>query len=41
MVFGVVFPVIDVDVWKTRDEQLEFLLIEDSDQLRGDDIVKA
>jgi hypothetical protein len=41
VVLGVVFPVVDVNVWKTRDEELEFLLIEDCDEFGGDDFVEA
>ena len=36
-----ILPVIDINVGQTRDEQLKFLLVEDRDQFRRDNIVKA
>jgi hypothetical protein len=41
VVLGGVLPVVDVDVWETGDEKLEFLLVEDGDELRGDDVVET
>ena len=41
MVFGVVLPVIDVDVRQARDEELKFLLVEDGDEFRSDDVMEA
>lgn len=41
MVFGIALPVVDVDLWETGDEELQFLLIEDSDELGGNDLVEA
>ena len=34
MVLGVGLQIVDVDVWQTREEQLQLLLIEDGDQPR-------
>ena len=41
MVFGVVAPVLDVDVRKTGDEELELLLVEDGDEVCWDDVMEA
>lgn len=41
MVFGMILPIVDIDVGQTRDEQLKLLFIEDCDQLGGNNIVKA
>lgn len=41
VVLGVALPVVNVDVGQTRDEQLELLLVEDRDELGGDDVVEA
>jgi hypothetical protein len=40
-VVGVLFPVLDVDVGDTADEQLEFALVEDVDEVGGDELVEA
>jgi hypothetical protein len=40
-VVGVLLPVVDVDVGDAADEQLEFALVEDVDQVRGDELVEA
>ena len=32
VVLGVGLQIVDVDVWQTREEQLQLLLIEDGDQ---------
>ena len=34
VVLGVGLQIVDVDVWQTREEQLQLLLIEDGDQPR-------
>ena len=41
VVLGGVLPVVDINVRQTRDEQLEFLLVEDRDELRRDNVVEA
>jgi hypothetical protein len=41
VVFGVVLPVIDVDVGETGDEKFEFLLVEDLNEFGRDDLVEA
>ncbi len=41
MVFGVVLPVVNVDVWQAGDEELQFLLVKDCDELCRDDVVEA
>ena len=41
VVFGVVFPVVDVDVGEAGDEELEFLFVEDGDQPGWNDVVEA
>ena len=41
MVFSMILPVIDVDVWQTRDEELELLFVEDCDQLWRDNVMEA
>lgn len=41
VVFGVVLPVVDVDLGETGDEQFELLLVEDRDEFSRDDIVEA
>lgn len=33
MVLGIVLPVVDVDLRQTRDQQLQFLLVEDGDEI--------
>ena len=41
MIFGVVLPVINVDVRKTGDKKFEFLFVEDLDEFGGNDLVEA
>lgn len=41
MVFAVVLPVVDVDIWKSRNEQFEFLFVENGNQFGRNDIVEA
>ena len=41
VIFGVIFPVVDIDIGQTRDEQFKLLLVEDCDQFRRHDVVKA
>ena len=41
MVFSIRFQVIQVNVWKPRDQQLEFLFVEDGNQTFGNDVVKT
>ena len=41
MVFGMIFPIVDIDIGQARDEQLKLLLVEDRDQLRRDNVVEA
>lgn len=41
VVFGVVLPVVNIDLRETRDEQFELLLVEDRDEFRGDDVMEA
>lgn len=41
VVLGVALPVIHVDIGQTRDEKLELLLVEDGDEVLGDDVVEA
>jgi hypothetical protein len=41
VVFGVVLPVINVDVGETGDEKFEFLFVEDLNKFGGDDLVEA
>lgn len=41
VVLGVVLPVVHVDVGQTRDEQLEFLLVEDGDKIGGYNVVET
>lgn len=40
-VIGVLLPVFDVDVGDTTDEQLEFALVEDVDEIGWDELVEA
>lgn len=40
-VVGVLLPVIHVDVCYTTDKQLEFTLIEDVDEISGDQLVET
>jgi hypothetical protein len=40
-VVGVLLPVLDVDVGDAADEELELALVEDVDQVRGDELVEA
>ena len=40
-VIGVLLPVIDIDISNTTDQELEFSLIENVDQVRGDQLVEA
>jgi len=41
VVFGVVLPVVDVDVWQTRDKKFKFLLAENGDELGGNYIMET
>lgn len=41
MVLGIALPVIDVDLRKTRDEEFEFLFVENSDQVCWNDFMEA
>jgi len=41
VVVCVALPVVNVDVWQTRDEQLEFLFREDGDEFRGNNLLEA
>ena len=41
MVFSMILPVIDIDIWQTRDEELKLLFVEDCDQLWRDNVVEA
>src|SRR5690242_9059907 len=41
VVFGVVFPVINIDIRKTRDEQFELLFAEDGYQLGRHDVMET
>ena len=40
MVFGVILPIVHVDIRETRDEKLELLLVEDGNELRWDNIME-
>jgi hypothetical protein len=40
-VVGVLLPVVDVDIGNTANEELEFALVENIDQIRGDQLVEA
>lgn len=40
-VVGVLLPVLDVDVGDTADQQLELALVEDVDQIRGNEFVET
>jgi hypothetical protein len=40
-VVGVLFPVVNIDVSNTADEELEFALVEDVDEVGGDELVEA
>lgn len=40
MIFSVAFPVVDIDLGKTRNEQLELLFVEDRNKISGNDIVE-
>lgn len=40
-VIGMFLPVVDVDVGDTTDQELEFALVEDVDQICGDELVEA
>lgn len=41
LVLGVPLPIVDVDFGKTRDEKLQFLLVEDGDQFGWNDIMET
>lgn len=41
MVLCIALPIIYIDIWKARDQELEFLLVEDGDKLRGDNIMES
>ena len=41
VVFGVILPVVDIYVRKARDEEFEFLLVENRDELGGNDVMEA
>lgn len=41
VVFGIVSPVVDVNLGKTRDEELELLLVKDGNQLGRDNVVET
>jgi len=41
VVLGVVLPVVHVNVRQTRDEQFQFLLVEDGDQTGWDNLAEA
>ena len=41
VILRVALPVIDVDVRQTRDKQLKFLLVENGDQFRRDNVMEA
>lgn len=41
MILSIALPVIDVNFGQARNEQFQFLLIEDGDQLGGDDIMET
>ena len=41
VVFGMILPIIDVDIRKTRDKKFELLLIKDGDELRWDNIMET
>ena len=41
LILGVVLPVVDIDVREARDEKLEFLFVEDGDELGRNDIMEA
>jgi hypothetical protein len=41
VVLSVVLPVVNVDVWQTRNQKLKLLLIEDRDELSRDDVMEA
>lgn len=41
MVVGVVLPVVDIDFGQAGDEEFELLLVEDGDELSGDDVMEA
>lgn len=40
-VVGVLLPVFDVDVGDTADEEFEFTLVEDVDEVSGDELVET
>ena len=40
-VIGVLLPVIDINIGDTTNQQLEFSLVKDIDQVRGDQLVEA
>jgi hypothetical protein len=41
VVLGVALPVIHVNVWQARDEKFKLLLVEDGNEVRGDDVMEA
>lgn len=41
MVFGMALPIVDIDIRKTGDEELQLLLVEDCDQLGGNNVMEA
>lgn len=41
VVLGVVFPFIHVDFRQTGNQQLQFLFVEDGDQIRGNDFMET
>ena len=41
VIFGMIFPVINVDVGKAGDEKLELLLVEDRNEFRRNNVMEA
>jgi hypothetical protein len=41
VILGIVLPVVNIDIWETRDEELELLLIEDRDEVCLDDVMET
>lgn len=41
VVLGIALPIIHVDFWQSGDQKLKFLLVENGDELRGDNVMET
>jgi hypothetical protein len=41
LILGIVLPIVNVDLGKAGYQQLQFLFVENGDEVRGDDIMEA